>query len=285
MSRTSTILLLAPAMLLIGVAFLLPFLLLVLAGFWSQPPGSWIVDPTFTLKNYARIATDAYYVTAFARTIWLSLFTVAICLLLGFPVARWIASRRPLHSFLAITMLLPLVAGALLQTLGLVNLLSLLGVVNGALKSLGLIDSSIRFLGTELGILIGLVQAFLPLMVLPLATVLAKLPKELEQAAMSLGAPRLAVWRRVILPLSVPGILAGSVLVFCAALTSFVTPQVLGQGKIPTFATIAYQQAALVLDWPFASALAVSLLVILGVALVIFAGIRRFALRRHGVAT
>jgi ABC-type spermidine/putrescine transport system permease subunit I len=93
------------------------------------------------------------------------------------------------------------------------------------------------------------------------------------------------VWRRVILPLSVPGILAGSVLVFCAALTSFVTPQVLGQGKIPTFATIAYQQAALVLDWPFASALAVSLLVILGVALVIFAGLRRLAFRRHGVAS
>lgn len=284
MSRTSTILLLTPAMLLIGVAFLLPFLLLVLAGFWSQPPGSWIVDPTFTLKNYARIATDPYYLIAFARTIWLSLVTVVVCLLLGFPVARWIAARKPLHALLAITMLLPLVAGALLQTLGLVNLLGLLGVVNGALKSLGLIDSSIRFLGTELGILIGLVQAFLPLMVLPLATVLAKLPRELEQAATSLGATRLAVWRRVILPLSIPGILAGSVLVFCAALTSFVTPQVLGQGKIATFATIAYQQAALVLDWPFASALAVSLLVILGIALVIFAGLRRLALRRHGVA-
>jgi ABC-type spermidine/putrescine transport system permease subunit I len=156
-------------------------------------------------------------------------------------------------------------------------------VVNGGLKALGLITSSIRFLGTELGILIGLVQAFLPLMVLPLATVLAKLPKDLESAAMSLGAPRLAVWRRVILPLAVPGILAGSVLVFCAALTSFVTPQVLGQGKISTFATIAYQQAALVLDWPFASALAVSLLLMLAIALGIFAGLRRLALRHRGV--
>ena len=269
-------------MLLIVVAFLLPFLLLILAGFWSQPPGSWIVDPTFTLKNYARIATDPYYIAAFFRTIWLSLLTVAVCLVLGFPVARWIACGKPGRSLLAITMLLPLVAGALLQTLGLVNLLSLLGVVNGALKAMGLIDSSIRFLGTQLGILIGLVQAFLPLMVLPLATVLARLPRELEQAAMSLGAPRLSVWRRVVLPLSLPGILAGSVLVFCAALTSFVTPQVLGQGKIPTFATIAYQQAALVLDWPFASALAVSLLALLAVALAAFAGLRRFLLRRHG---
>jgi len=283
MSRTNTILLLTPAMLLIGVAFLLPFLLLAVAGFWSQPPGSWIVDPTFTLKNYARIATDPYYLVAFARTIWLSLLTVFVCLLLGFPVARWIASRQPLHALLAITMLLPLVAGALLQTLGLVNLLGLLGVVNGGLKALGLIDSSIRFLGTELGILIGLVQAFLPLMVLPLATVLAKLPKDLESAATSLGASRLAVWRRIILPLAVPGILAGSVLVFCAALTSFVTPQVLGQGKVSTFATIAYQQAALVLDWPFASALAVSLLVMLGVALAIFAGLRRLAVHHRGV--
>jgi putative spermidine/putrescine transport system permease protein len=269
-------------MILVGGVFLLPFALLVVTGFWSQRPGSWLIDPTFTLKNYARIATDPYFITAFLRTIWLSVVTTVICLLLGFPVARWIASGRPGRSLMAIVMLLPLVAGALLQTLGLVNLLSLLGVVNGALKALGLIDGSIHFLGTQIGILIGLVQAFLPLMVLPLATVLAKMPAELEQSAMSLGAPRFEVWRRIILPLSLPGILAGSVLVFCATLTSFVTPQVLGQGKIPTFATIAYQQAALVLDWPFASALAVALLAILAVALAVFAGLQRLV--RHRLA-
>ncbi|MEM8550779.1 MAG: ABC transporter permease [Pseudomonadota bacterium] len=267
MSQARTVFLLLPAFLLVGGVFLLPFLLLLVTGFWTQRPDSWIVEPTFTFENYARLFTDPYFVTAFARTIWLSVLATLACLLLGFPVARWIASGRPGKSLMALLMLMPLVAGALLQTLGLVNLLSLLGVVNGALKSVGLIDSSIRFLGTQLGVLIGLVQAFLPLMVLPLATVLAKLPVAVEEAAMSLGASRFSVWRRIILPLSMPGIIAGSVLVFCASLTSFVTPQVLGQGRVPTFATIAYQQAALVLDWPFASALAVALLVILGAAL------------------
>ena len=108
------------------------------------------------------------------------------------------------------------------------------------------------------------------------------IPYELEECALIDGASRWQILVRIILPLAVPGILAGSVLVFCAALTSFVTPQVLGQGKISTFATIAYQQAALVLDWPFASALAVSLLVMLGIALGIFAGLRRLALLHRG---
>lgn len=265
-----------PALALIGVVFLLPFLLLIAMGFWSQPVGSLLIDTTFTTVNYARLATDPYFITAFLRTVWLGLANTAICLVLGFPVARWITRRSPrLRGLLMALMLIPLVCGALLQTLGLVNLLGLLGIVNGALKALGLIDSSIRFLGTDLGVLIGLVQAFLPLMVLPLTTVLQRLPAELEQAASSLGAPALNVWRRIILPLSMPGMIAGGVLVFCATLTSFVTPQILGQGKVPTFATIAYQQAALVLDWPFASAFAVVMLLILLLLVGLAAGLRQ----------
>lgn len=178
-------------------------------------------------------------------------------------------------------MLIPLVSGALLPTLGLVNLLSTLGVVNGALKALGLIDKSISFLGNSTGILIGLVQSFLPLAVLPLVTVLDRLPADYEDAAMSLGASRRNVWRRVLLPLSMPGLLAGGLLVFCAALTSFVTPQILGQGKVATFATMAFQQASLVLDWPFASALAVVMLAILAlIALAASLAQKRMAHRR-----
>jgi ABC-type spermidine/putrescine transport system permease subunit I len=273
MRQRSAFLLIAPGALLVGGAFLFPFAFLLMTSFWAQRPGSLLYDETFTLANYLRIATDPFFVVAMLRTIALGLATVAICLVLGLPIARWIARRaNRSRGLLIVLVVMPLVCGALIQTLGLVQLLSLLGVVNGALKALGLIDGSIHFLGNEFGILIGLVQAFLPLMVLPLTTVLAKLPVELEEAASSLGAPAAKVWRHVILPLSVPGIVAGSVLVFFAAVTSFVTPQILGQGRVSTFGTMMYQQAALVNDWPFASALAVTMLVVLAAVWLVIMG-------------
>lgn len=266
LSRQIAYLMLAPAVLLIGCVFLVPFVLLLLMGFWSQPPGSLLVDTSFTLENYVRIFSDDFYLRGLWTTIWLSFLATAVCLVLGLPVAYFIIKRAGrFRGLLMALMLVPLVSGALLPTLGLVNLLSPLGVVNSVLKSLGLVSSSVELLGNAVGILIGLVQAFLPLMVLPLVTVLEKLPVDFEDAAMSLGAPRLQVWWRVLLPLATPGIIAGSLLVFCAALTSFVTPQILGQGKVATFATMAYQQASLVLDWPIASALAVVMLALLAV--------------------
>ena len=254
-------LLVVPGVALVAFVFLAPFLLLVAMSFWSQPAGSLLIDPTPTLKNYERIFSDAYYLRGLSRTLWLSTATVALSLILGFPVAFWIVRRAGrLRRLVTALMLLPMVCGALLPTLGLVNLLSPLGIINGTLKELGLIDKAIPLLGTQTGILIGLVQAFLPLMVLPLMAVLDRLPHSLEEAAMSLGARPVQVWWRIVFPLAAPGVLAGSVLVFCAALTSFVTPQILGQGKIATFAAMTWQQASLVLDWPFAAALAMVML-------------------------
>jgi ABC-type spermidine/putrescine transport system permease subunit I len=272
--RSSALFLVAPGVVLVAAVFLAPFLLLIAMSFWSQPPGSLLIDPTFTAENYARIFSDDYYLRGLGRTLWLSVATVLICLVLGAPVAFWIVRRGGrLRRLVTALILLPMVCGALLPTLGLVNLLSPLGVFNGSLKALGLIDKSVPLLGTQAGILIGLVQAFLPLMVLPITAVLDRLPVSYEEAAMSLGATPGKVWRRIVLPLSAPGLLAGSVLVFCAALTSFVTPQILGQGKVATFATMTWQQASLVLDWPFASALAVVMLALmagLGAALWLF---------------
>jgi ABC-type spermidine/putrescine transport system permease subunit I len=112
-------------------------------------------------------------------------------------------------------------------------------------------------------------------MILPLITTMERLSQDYEKAAMSLGARPVVVWLRILLPLLLPGIVAGSLLVFCASLTAFVTPQVLGQGKVVTFASLAYQQAALVLDWPFASALAIVMLIFLALAGVLGALVTR----------
>ena len=283
MNRQVARLLLAPATLLMVVVFLAPFTLLVLMGFWSQPPGSLNLDTTPTLENYARIFSDDFFLRGLWTTIWLSVLSTALSALVGLPVAYFVVKRAGRARGLIMALLLmPLVSGALLPTLGLVNLLSTLGVVNGVLKMLGLISGSLELLGNTTGIVIGLLQSFLPLMVLPLVTVLDKLPRDYEDAAMSLGAPRWRVWSRVLLPLTAPGLVAGSLLVFCAALTSFVTPQILGQGKVATFATMAYQQASLVLDWPLASALAVVMLVMLAaIGLVAWAAQRALSRRER----
>jgi putative spermidine/putrescine transport system permease protein len=282
MRRRDAILLLLPAGLLIGVMFLLPFGMVLLTSFWSQKPGSWIVDDSFTLVNYRRLLNDPYFAEVVWRTLRISATATLLCLAIGFPLARWIAgSSGQQRGLLIVLMLLPLVCGALVQTLGLVNLLSLSGVVSGGLRATGLVGHSVHLLGNEWGVLIGLVQAFLPLMVLPLVALLGRIPPDLEQAAATLGAARLRVIQRVVVPLAAPGIVAGSLLVFAACLTSFVTPQILGQGHVQIFGPLVYQQAALVLDWPFASALAVLMLLCLAVvALLIALGARLVASRQ-----
>lgn len=283
LTKRSAGLLVAPAVILTAGVFLAPFALLIAMSFWSQPPGSLLVDMTPTTENYARIFGDGYYIAGLLRTIWLSIVTTGISAVLALPLSWWIVQRSGRFRGLMLTLvMIPFVAGALLPTLGLMNLLGPLGVVNGVLKEIGVIDRSVKLLGTQLGILIGLVQAFLPLMVFPLVNALDKLPTDCEAAAMTLGAKRRDVWRHVILPLAAPGLIAGSTLVFSAALTSFVTPQILGQGKIATFATMAFQQASLVLDWPFASALAVVMLLILAtIGVAAWALGRRQATRRR----
>ncbi|MET3927095.1 ABC transporter permease [Devosia sp. 2618] len=272
----TTAMLVAPAACLMFGVFVLPFAYLLVLSFWSQTPGSLRMDTNLTLANYTRIVGDSYYLGGLWTTLWLSAVVTLICLILALPLARWIVLHAGRAKGLLIGLsILPLVCGALLPTLGLVNLLSPLGFINGGLKAMGLIQTSLPLLGNITGVTIGLVQAFLPLMLLPLITTIERIPADYEKAAMSLGARRTVVWRRVLLPLMMPGIVAGSLLVFCASLTAFVTPQILGQGKVVTFASLAYQQAALVLDWPFASALAMVMLLFLLLACVLGALVMR----------
>lgn len=255
--------LLLPAFALSALVFLAPFVWLAGTSFRVQAEGSLLLSDGVSLSNYRRLFADPFFLEVLLRTLLYSVGTTMISLLIALPVARFLVTRAGrMKGILLALMLVPLVSGALLPSLGMLHLMGPLGVVNGAARLLGL--PTVKLLGTPTGILIGLVQSFLPLMVLPLVNTFARLPTDLEQAAASLGAPALAVWRRVILPLAMPGIVAGAVLVFCAAFTSFVTPQILGQGHIATFGTVAYQQAGQVLDWPFASALAVLALVMIG---------------------
>ncbi|MDW6021632.1 ABC transporter permease [Mesorhizobium sp. BAC0120] len=284
MKKNATLLLL-PALILSGGVFLAPFVWLVLSSLKVRAPGSLMLQDGLTLANYHRLLEDPFFARVMLDTVVLSGVTTLACLVIALPVSRFIVRRagRAKGLLLALT-LVPLVSGALLPALGLIHLLGPLGIFNGILKAFGLIGSSLRLLGTKTGVIVGLVQSFLPLMILPLVNAMSRLPRDVEDAAASLGAPPATVFRRVVLPLSVPGIVAGAVLVFCACLTSFVTPQILGQGKIATFGIIAYQQAALVLDWPFASTLAVAMLAVLAVCLLVTTGLQSLVTRGRRAA-
>ena len=244
---------------LLLVFFLIPFCQLVLYSFWENVPGSNIPKPSFTLDNYYHllVTEGPYYFKIYGNTIRLAIVSTAVTFVVSYPLSWYIAQKRGMvKSFLIILMMLPMIGGAMIQTLGWIIMLSPIGVINGFLTNLGLIDRPIQFLGEELGVVIGLIQSYIPMMVLPLVTALGTLDPNLEAAARSLGAGFFTTFFRVSVPLTLPGAIAGGVLVFLANLTSFVTPQLLGQGKIPVFGTVAYTQGIEVMNYPFASAFA-----------------------------
>lgn len=263
------VVLLLPALLIIGLIFLVPFVLLAIQSFWTYQ-SSFVAEPVFTLENYLKLFADPYYLGVYGRTVKLSLISTAITLVLAFPLARTI-SRQPTgkKGFLLSLVALPMIGGAMIQTMGWMTMMMRYGLINGSLLAIGLIQEPIDFLGTELGIVIGLVQSFIPMMVLPLVASLGAIDKSLEDAAKSLGANSFRTFFEVIFPLSLPGVISGAILVLMVNLTMFVTPSILGQNKIQVFGTIAYQQAIAVGNWPFASAFAIFFILMIGIAVFI----------------
>ena len=272
-------LLISLSVLLLLAFFVVPFCQLVLYSFWEMVPGSNIPKPTFTLANYHTLLVEerAYYFGIYWNTIRLAVIATAVTFVVSYPLAWYIAKQKGmLKSFLIILMMLPMIGGAMIQTLGWIIMLSPLGVINGFLINLNIITTPIKFLGEELGVVIGLVQSYIPMMVLPLVTAMGTLDPHVEEAARSLGAGFFTSFFRVTVPLTLPGAIAGGILVFLSSLTSFVTPQLLGQGKIPVFGTMAYTQGIEVMNYPFASAFALFPMAVLLVGMLLY----KFILKR-----
>lgn len=261
--------LLLPATSIIGITFLLPFFFLFIQSFWTYK-SMFMTEAVFTFANYAKLFTDTYYLEVYAKTVELALIATLTTLILAYPLARYI-SRLPTGSkgFMLSLVALPMIGGAMIQTMGWMTMMMRYGVINGSLLALGLIQEPIAFLGTELGILIGLVQSFIPLMVIPLVTSLGAIDTSLEDAAKSLGANSMRTFIEVVFPLSLPGAIAGTILTLMMNLTMFVTPSILGQNKIMVFGTIAYQQAIAVGNWPFASAFAIFFILMVGIVAIL----------------
>jgi putative spermidine/putrescine transport system permease protein len=256
--RTSLALLLG-APLAFFVAFFLAPLAVVLLASVTNGQGD------LSLAQYVRILADHYHWDVIAVTFRIAALTTLVCLLIGFPLAwylvrivRWQAWRRAC----VIMLVVPLFTSNIVRSFGWMVLLGRNGLVNDALTGAGLVDRPVRFLGTELGILIGMVYVLLPFVVLAVGNALARVDQGLEQASADLGASPSRTFWLVTFPLTLPGVVAGAVMVFTLAVSAYVTPALLSGGKLSVLSMLIFQQYSAVFDFHYGGALSVVLLVL-----------------------
>ncbi|WP_284645423.1 ABC transporter permease [Paenibacillus silviterrae] len=252
-ARTA-LLLLAPGLAVILGVFLLPMLYILLLSFQDK-------HEAFSFENYVLLVKDPYYLQILWRTIKLSLLTVGACFLLGYPVAMYMAQTtgkmRGIITFLIIS---PHLVSVVIRNFGWVVILGDKGWVNETLLKLGLIDKPLKLLYNELGVVIGLTDSFIVYMILAIATSLYQIDGSLYKAASILGAGRLRTFFTVTLPLTLPGMVAGTTLVFSLSMSAFVTPALMGGTSVKVLPVITYEKVMAQLNWPLGAALAFLLL-------------------------
>jgi len=267
MRRLATWVLLGPGLFWLSAFFILPMLLVLAAS--VMPRGAYGgVEPGFTLEHYRRFLDPLYLHVLWRTVVWAGAATVA-CLLLGYPVAWVIARSRRHRQLLLLLIVLPFWTSFLVRTFAMIFLLRDTGLINSLLLGAGLIRAPLTLLYTPFAVLLGLIYGFLPFMVLPIYASLEKLDPALLEAAEGLGARPAARFFTVILPLSLPGVIAGCLLVFVPALGSFVTSDLLGGAKQVMIGNLVQNQFTTARNWPFGSAasFAVMALVLVAVGL------------------
>ena len=263
-SRVSPIAwLVAPAGLFFLLFFLVPFGVMALFSVLSGNP---VQRPNVTLtgRHYDRMLGDSLYIESLWSTLKIGAVTTAAALLLGYPLAHWLARMRSRggHALLLMAVIAPMLTGIVVRTFAWITILSDRGVINATLTGLGLLLAPLPLMYNELGTVIALVHIYVPFMVLTLAGVIGRIDERLEEAATSLGASPMRAFLEVTLPLSLPGILAGSLLVFALAISAYVTPYLMGGQQVLTLPMLIYQQVAATFNLAFAGALGVVLLAV-----------------------
>jgi len=267
--------LIAPAVLLLGVFLVLPYINIVVMSL--RNPGSGTpYAPGFTLSNYLRLFADSFYLEQTANTLMIGFITTSVCLVLGFPVAWQLAKTQMRFRGLAYGLVLsPLLVGIVIRSYGWTILLGNNGMINRTLIGFGLIDRPLALMYNSLGIVIALVHVFLPFMILPLMSALQGIDPSIEAAARSLGAGRITAFRRIVLPLAVPGIQAGCILVFVLSLSAYVTPSLIGGLRVKTMAVSVVDALIDTFQWPFGSAMALMLSLTGAIMVLLFARLTR----------
>ena len=285
-SRVSPIAwLVAPAGLFFLLFFLVPFGVMALFSVLSGNP---VQRPNVTLtgRHYDRMLGDSLYIESLWSTLKIGAVTTAAALLLGYPLAHWLARMRSRggHALLLMAVIAPMLTGIVVRTFAWITILSDRGVINATLTGLGLLLAPLPLMYNELGTVIALVHIYVPFMVLTLAGVIGRIDERLEEAAMSLGASPMRAFLEVTLPLSLPGILAGSLPVFALAISAYVTPYLMGGQQVLTLPMLIYQQVAATFNLAFAGALGVVLLAVSLILIVAYNHVLGHVARREDLA-
>jgi putative spermidine/putrescine transport system permease protein len=259
----------APAAILVASLMAAPIAIIAILSFTTFRPGP-PVPVEFTADNYVRWFADPYYREVLGRTIWLGLITSTLCLFIGYPLA-YIFARLTFRgrALLMFIMMTPLFIGVVVRSLGWVMMLDRTGPIAVGLRSLGVPPEAVpQMLYTFPAVVISLVNVLLMFMVLPIYSSIRGIPTSLEEAGKTLGGSPVATWVRVTLPLSMPGVVAGWILVFVLSVGSFVQPRVIGGPSEHVMSTILYRDFSFALNWAAAAATGIVLLVV-GLAAVI----------------
>ena len=242
-----------------GVFFVVFFMLIPL---FSLCFSSFYTDTGFTLSNYFRLFGDVYFQQVFVRSLRLSLLSTAVCAVLGFPTAYYISKYSKHKGMMMAFAVFPMFTSPVIRSFSWMVILGKRGIVNSFLVSIGLFAKPQSLLYNEFSITVGFVQLFLPQMILSLIGVMDSIPDDLTLAAGSLGATRIGSFFHVVFPLSISGLVTGSVLVFTGCMTAYTTPQLLGGTDTRVLSTMIYQYAMSLRDWTQASVVAVVMIVV-----------------------
>jgi putative spermidine/putrescine transport system permease protein len=261
--------LLLPAVLVNLAVFVAPMVNLGALSFRDGLPGG-SMGEALTLATWEKVFGDSFYWELVADSVGVAVLITFVTLLCSYPIALFV-HRAPerWRNLLMVVCIAPLLVSAVVRTYGWLVILGDGGLVAWMLRLLGMVKPPRMVFNTS-GVVIGLVEILMPYMILSLLAGFGRLNLALEEAAASLGAAPFTVFRRVVLPLTMPGILLGCLLAFVLAVSSFITPKLLGGGRVFLLATEIYDQAIVTLNWPVAAALSLLVLMIFGVALMLY---------------
>jgi len=273
--------LLAPGLAMLALFLLVPLgLIVVISVFTYSPTQIWV--PPITAANYQKFF-HPYYLGVTWTTVRIGLITTLVCAVLGYPIAYFLARLRSrwlgLCLFLLVT---PLMVSSVIRIFGWLVILGRQGLVNATLGALGF--PRLDLLHNEPAVVVGLTELLLPFMVLPLMTAIETIPRSVEEAARNLGAGSLALFHRVLLPLSLPGLVSGALLVYSVSISALVTPALMGGRKTRMLGNLVYDEVLTSMNWPFASSIAVVLLLLTGTVMITYLRAMRALTRQAGRA-
>jgi putative spermidine/putrescine transport system permease protein len=269
----------APLALFFLVFFVAPLVQLFVLSLHNDTAGV-----VWGIGQYVHFLTDPFSLSVLGSTLLLGAEVTALCLVLGFPIA-WLYHRvgSRTQTLIILIVLLPLLTSVVVRTFAWIVILGRQGIINSTLLSIGAIDTPMRLLYTQVGVVLALAQVQMPLMTLPLITALGRIDMNLEDASCSLGAGSWRTFWRVVLPLSLPGIIAGCTLTYAAAITAFITQSLVGGGQMLFMPMYLYQQASTLQNWPFASAISIIFLLAVLAVVTVFGMLGRLS-RGYGGA-